>query len=127
MIGSHTHVCLEELTVASTFALLRAMRKGKIHAPCRDVGFFPILSQPSGMSDSKWRLLKLAVYSRCLDVLLDEVKKASKDGIPGLPDPNGVERFVVPVLMSYVTDDPEAHDMSACKSGNLPCELCLVR
>jgi hypothetical protein len=51
-----------------------AVRRCNVHLPAvfpfdmmpcgvrRDDGFFPILSQPSGVSDSKWRVVKLTVY-----------------------------------------------------------------
>jgi hypothetical protein len=51
---------------------------------------------------------------------MTKLKEASMVGIPDLADPEGKKHTVFPMLMSYVTDDPEAKDISACKSGNLP-------
>lgn len=95
----------------------------------RELGFFPVIDRPSGLSDTVWRHAKLTLISKCLGHLLAPLKAASVPGHGVLVyDPEGVRRCVVPRLLSYMCDDPEGKDVSCIKGGNTecPCEMCMV-
>lgn len=93
-----------------------------------DIGFFPIMQRPGGMSKNQWRKIKLCMHHKCLAELLTELKAASYTGLPHLTDPFGKTCEVVPRLLSYSADDPEAKDCTLVRGGNAkhPCELCMV-
>lgn len=132
-------------------ATLLNIAYGKRVASYKDVGYFPHIHYPSRLPKDACRRLKLTVLSKCLDVLLGTMKKQSKDGknafrlcLTGqvshsecvlycttgvlLTDPWGRQRQVFPQLFSYVTDDPEAKDLSCIRGGTAghSCEFCLV-
>lgn len=94
-----------------------------------EVGYFPIMQCPVGLSKAQWRHVRLCMQHKCVAQLLAEVKAASYTHV-GLPltDPWGNTVTVVPRLLSYVTDDPEGKDLSLVRGGNAmyPCELCKV-
>lgn len=49
----------------------------------RDVGYFPIMYKDPQLSDAVNRLVKLAVYSKCLSFLLKDMKTHSFTGKQG--------------------------------------------
>lgn len=90
-----------------------------------DVGFFPIVQRPGGVSKRSWRQVKLCMHHKCLALLLKDVKEAShRDVGLSVSDPSGNQIVVVPRLMSYSADDPEAKDGSLVRGGH--CEVCMV-
>jgi hypothetical protein len=97
-----------------------------IACACRDVAFFPLFTAIPGWTDANSRLLHLAVYKHCLNILYGPLKALSRTGVL-LNDPWGVPQLVVPCLLSYTADQPEITDMSCVIGGNYPCEMCLVR
>lgn len=94
-----------------------------------DVGFFPIMERAAEMTFTQWRQVKLCMHHKCLNKLLEQVKRISDSDVGlSLKDPSGRPMTVVPRLMSYITDDPEAKDCSLVRGGNsmFPCELLMT-
>ncbi len=91
------------------------------------VAYIPVLDKPAYLSQSTWRLVKLWVHSKVMSLLLDPLKRLSKDG-KRMNDPSGQPRHVFPRLASYVLDAPEGADVMMVKGwpSDHPCEVCMV-
>ncbi|CAI5518032.1 unnamed protein product, partial [Closterium sp. Naga37s-1] len=78
---------------------------------------------PSQMSLAE----KTALFQAAMKIVLVDLIVASHTGMAAT-DPNGVERFVVPLLFSYVADYPETCKVSCTQQlGSVrPCSLCYV-
>ena len=92
------------------------------------VGYFPPVDtlRPSGLSDAKWRLIKMEIIHACLDVLFAPLKQQSRAGVI-LSDPSGQRHVVYPRLLSDVGDDPDVHDHACIYSpakAQMPCAIC---
>lgn len=73
------------------------------------------------------RSVKLAVYAKCLETLLQPLAEASKSG-EYWKDSYGDEYLIFPRILSYVADDPEMRDL-LCILGHMAkfaCERCLA-
>ncbi len=92
-----------------------------------EVALLPSPIWPTGAnpSDTVRMLVRRTFVNKCLAMWLEPLKKASFTPV-SLPDPWGVMQRVVPLLHSYVGDDPECKDVNCTKSGKFPCERCLV-
>ncbi len=91
------------------------------------VAYIPVLDKPPDMPAPTWRLVKLAIHSKVLELLLAPLKDLSHTG-KLMKDPSGVDRFVFPRFASYVVDAPEGADVMMVKGvpSEHPCEACLV-
>ncbi len=56
------------------------IRFNKRMSNLRDVGYFPIIEKDALMSLADHRLVKLAIYSKCLTFLLKDMKTVSFEG-----------------------------------------------
>jgi hypothetical protein len=92
-----------------------------------EVGLLPSPPWPAGAnpSDEVRMLVRRTFINKCLSLWLAPLKAASYTPL-SLVDPWGVSQQVVPLLHSYVGDDPECHDVAGIKCGKYPCEKCLV-
>ncbi|GAX78381.1 hypothetical protein CEUSTIGMA_g5823.t1 [Chlamydomonas eustigma] len=97
------------------------------NANFRDVAYFPKPVFPQRLSSAAKRQVKLHMLSLCLGILLKDIKALSHSGV-NLVDPWGNNQFVVPMLFSYVGDEPEIKDLSCVKGppSAFPCEFCMV-
>jgi hypothetical protein len=107
------------------FALLNAPYSKRIKR-LSTVCYIPVLNKPPNMPTSLWRLVKLALHSEVLGLLLAPLKALSHSGKLML-DPSGVQRMVYPRFGSYVMDSPEGADVTMVKGvpSKHPCESCL--
>ncbi|CAI5481309.1 unnamed protein product [Closterium sp. Yama58-4] len=71
---------------------------------------------------------KTALFQAAMKIVLADLVVASHTGMAAT-DPNGVARFVVPLLFSYVADYPETCKVSCTQQlGSVrPCSLCYVQ
>ncbi|CAI7798587.1 unnamed protein product [Closterium sp. NIES-53] len=78
---------------------------------------------PSQMSPAE----KTALFQAAMKIVLADLIVASHTGMAAT-DPNGVDRFVVPLLFSYVADYPETCKVSCTQQlGSVrPCSLCYM-
>ena len=60
-------------------------------------------------------LLEDRLIHKCLDIVLEQVKKAAEHGTM-LPDPNGQIRYCFTLLAGYIVDTPEVQ-MLVCIGG----------
>ncbi|CAI5466502.1 unnamed protein product [Closterium sp. Yama58-4] len=75
------------------------------------------------------KALHREVFQLALDVVLEELKKASYAGIV-TEDPFGKVQVVFPAVYAYVADHPEACKLPgtfASHKANFPCHRCLVK
>ncbi len=108
------------------FCLLNVPYSKRI-AHLSTVAYIPVLNKPANVSKATWRLVKLWIHSKVVSLLLDPLKRLSKDG-KWMKDPTGQPRHVFTRLASYVLDAPEGADVMMVKGwpSQHPCEVCLV-
>ncbi|CAI5458227.1 unnamed protein product [Closterium sp. Yama58-4] len=78
---------------------------------------------PSQMNPAQ----KVALFQVAMKVVLADLIVASHTGLMA-KDPNGVPRFIVPMLFSYVADYPETCKVSCTMQlgSTMPCSTCYV-
>ncbi|CAI5460719.1 unnamed protein product, partial [Closterium sp. Yama58-4] len=94
----------------------------------RMVAMLPPLPNVDSRTD-EGKALHREVFQLALDVVLEELKKASYAGIV-TEDPFGKVQVVFPAVYAYVADHPEACKLAgtfASHKANFPCHRCLVK
>jgi hypothetical protein len=85
------------------------------------LGYLPVPSKPTGDSnDKQFRERAWETFHKCMSVMLEPIREASREGVEILCSDGGVRRCY-PLLASYVADYPE-QCLVACASRCPVCE-----